>query len=165
MKIASYNVKGLHDPGKAKALWTWIFSNNIDVCCIQEHKFHNQAGLTLYYRGYVLFYGGMNGSYSGTLTCIKSLYNPTVHMNHISGRCLGVTAHTSSGTIHIYNIYAHNEYMDRTSLWQALTQQQAFDGLLCGDFNVVLDADDSTTRAPQMTCAEKIILGSIESYA
>ena len=155
MKIASYNVKGLHDSGKAKALWTWIFSGQLDVCCIQEHKFHEQAGLILHYRGYTLFYGGTPGSYSGTLTCIKDIYNPTIHMNHSSGRCLGITAHTPSGTIHIYNVYAHNAHMDRTLLWEDLTLQPPFEGLLCGDFNVVLDEDDSTTRAAHMTWAEK----------
>ena len=78
MKIVSYNIKGLHDSVKAKALWTWILSADLDVCCIQEHKLHHLTGFTLYYKGYTLIYGGTQGSYSGTLTCIKSSLNPTI---------------------------------------------------------------------------------------
>ena len=120
MKIVSYNIKGLHDLGKANALCKWIFSANIDVCYIQEHKMHHLAGLTLFYRGYTLLYGGIQGSYSGTLTCIKTSLNPVVHSDHRLGRCLGVTVQTPSSTIQLFNIYAYSEHQDRTLLWQDL---------------------------------------------
>ena len=122
MKTVSYNIKGLHDTVKAKALWTWIFIEDVDVCCIQEHKMHHLAGYILHYRGYTLIYGGMLGSYSGTLTCVKNTLNPNVHMNHSSGRCLGVSMQSSLGTILIYNVYAFNEHKDRTIIGQALHQ-------------------------------------------
>ena len=119
MKVVSYNVKGLHDPDKAKALWSWIFSTNIDVCCIQEHKFHHLAGLTLYYKGYMLIYGGIQGSYSGTLICIKASMNPIVHMNHSAGRCLGITMQRSSSTIRVLitSIYIVNFNLTRGCLY------------------------------------------------
>ena len=81
--------------------------------------------------------------------------NPIVHMNHSFGRCLGITVQTSSSTIRIYNVYAFNEHSDRTSLWQALHQQTSFDGIICGNFNVVLEDVESTTRAAFMTWEEK----------
>ena len=134
MKIVSYNIKGLHDAGKAKALWKRLFTETIDVCCIQKHKMHHLAGLTLFYRGYTLLYGGIQGSYSGTLTCIGTSLNPVVHSNHRSGRCLGVTVQTPSSTIQLFNVYAYSEHQDRTLLWQDLLQYPPFDGIICGDF-------------------------------
>ena len=107
MKIVPYNIKGFHDTVKAKALWTWLFIEDVDVCCIQEHKMHHLlARNILHYRGYILIYGGISGSYSGTLTCVKNTFNPIVHMNHSLGRCLGASTQSSLGTILIYNVYA-----------------------------------------------------------
>ena len=155
MKIITYNVKGLHNSTKAKALWSWLFTENIDVCCLQEHKLHHLAGSILHYRGYTLFYGGKKGGYSGTLTCIKTTLNPTIVLNHESGRCLGTSVQSPFGTILMYNVYAHNEYKDRTLLWQLLLQTPVFDGILCGDFNTVVSLDDSTTGASTMSFSEK----------
>ena len=76
-------------------------------------------------------------------------------MNHDSGRCLGINMQTSLGTIRLYNVYEFNEHQDRTILWQALHQQQTFEGLIFGDFNVVLDPFDSTTGATTVTCSKK----------
>ena len=58
---------------------------------------------------------------------------------------------SSLGTILIYNVYSFNEHI----IWQALQQQPLFNGAICGDFNVVTDPSDYTSRAATMTCAEK----------
>ena len=116
---------------------------------------HHLTRYILHYRGYTLIYVGMQGSYSGTLTCVKNSFNPIVHLNHSSGRCLGVSMQSYLGTILIYNVYAFNEHKDCIVIWQDLHQQPLFDGVICGDFNVVIDSSDCTTRAATMTCAEK----------
>lgn len=141
--------------GKAKALWSWIFSADLDVCCFQEHKLHHLAGQIAFHKGYTLIYGGLPGHYSGTLTCVKTSLLPRIILNHDSGRCLGISMQTTWGTILVYNVYAHNAHQDRTLLWNDLAQQPLFDGILCGDFNMVLDPVDSTTGASAATWSEK----------
>ena len=154
MKVISYNIQGLKESTKAKALWSWILSADLDVCCIQEHKLHHLAGLTSFYKGYTMFYGGIAGSYSGTLTCVKSSLQPSRHFNHDSGRCLGINITLDLGTISVFNIYAFNEHRDRTCLWKDLALLSPTPGLFCGDFNMVLDTKDSTTGASSVTWSE-----------
>ena len=72
MKVASFNVKGLSDSHKLRALWTWLLALDLDIVCIQEHKLHHFAGTNHYFKGYTLFYGGIQGGYSGTLLAVKN---------------------------------------------------------------------------------------------
>lgn len=74
-----------------------MLDNDFDICCIQVHKLHSQAGLIYPYKNYLLFFGGCSEGYSGTLIAIKSSLEPVQILNHSSG------PHPLNGKTKIYS--------------------------------------------------------------
>lgn len=95
--------------------------------------------------GYSCFYGGKEGSYSGVLTLIRNTLQPTWLLDHVSGRCSVFTVDSPWGYLQIINLYTHNEGSARISLWNWLTHLQIHQGILVGDFNMVLSLQDTTS--------------------
>ena len=155
MKVASLNAKGLNDPPKLNSLWSWFFSLDIDILCLQEHKLH-QYSTVQFYRGFTLCYGDIAASYSGTLTIARSSFSPSVSFNHSSRCCLGVSITSPFGPLLICNLYGFNDSPTRISLWQYLESLPVWAGMLCGDFNVVEHSSETSIGAAIMTQAEQV---------
>lgn len=102
-----------------------------------------------------MFYGGIQGCYSGTLTCVKSSLNPTMQSNHDAGRCIKLNVQMGLSTISIVNNHAYKKHIDHTLLWRDLAQRPSGHGFFCGNFIMVVHPSDSITRASSMTWAEK----------
>lgn len=154
MKTASYNVKGLSDYVKLKSVWSWILESTLDVLCLQEHKLHNKACTVEYCHGFTLFYCGFPGKYSGTLTIVMNSISPHLAVNHVSGRCLGISVTSPFSPLVLLNIYGCNTSVSCNDLWYFIAVMPSFFGLVCGDFNMVLQDTDSTTRASMAHCTE-----------
>lgn len=159
MKLATYNVKGINNPDKYKALWKWILREDYDVVCLEEHKLHHHAGLVSHCHQYTLFFGGIAKGYSGTLTMIKNSFQPQVCINHPSGRGLFINIVWECTSLTIGNIYGFNSAAPRTLFWEWMGEivLEVPSGLLCGDFNMVESTVDSATNAGIMQTGEAIV--------
>lgn len=163
MKIGTFNIQGLNNPDKLKALWKWLLTLDLDILCVQEHKLHDNAGKVQHCNGYTLFYGGSPPSYSGTMTFVKNHLKPTLVLNHTSGRLLGIQIASEFGNLHICNVYGPNAAAARGELWDYLAQIPSLEGVVCGDFNMVEDKAHSATGAAVMQSGEKAKWDSLQS--
>ena len=116
MKLASYNVKGFHNTAKVRALWQWLYTNDIDVLCVQEHNKHECGGQLAHHQGYTSFYGG-SMQFSGTLIIVRDQLSPTLAFNHALGCLLGVNIITDDGPLLITNVYGPHASVPRSELW------------------------------------------------
>lgn len=155
MKVSSHNIQGLNNPDKLRAFWKWLLSNDVDVACVQEHKLHDQAGKIQHCNGFTLLYGGKHNQYSGTLTIVKNKLCPSLLFNHDNGRVLGVQVVSEFGPLTISNIYGPNSALPRGVVWDYLAQVGNLEGIVCGDFNMVVHKDHSATRAALMQAGER----------
>lgn len=83
--------------------------------------------------------------YSGVLTLIKNSLNPHWVTDHRSGRASFFSVDSPWGRLDILNIYASNNWQERADLWTWLEAVPVQQGIWGGDFNMVLNSQDTTS--------------------
>lgn len=176
MKVATYNIRGLNGPDKLRSLWNWILSQDLDIICIQEHRLTPTKDNVSYCNNYTQFFGDGSSGSSGVLTIIKNSINPKCMHNHPSGRCSVVSIQSNLGFLHVTNVYGPSASHPRCLLWDWLCTIPQMNGLICDDFNVVCNKQDTITQAlllcfqvrkytgrPFLTIMQFLIYGSTHS--
>ncbi|MCO5562988.1 hypothetical protein L7F22_016624 [Adiantum nelumboides] len=145
MKILSYNVRGLNDPTRLSMFNQWVLQNDCDVVFVQEHKLHNRGGATYHFKGYSCFYGGIQEQYSGVLTLIKNTLNLVWVTDYRCGRASVFSVESLWGKLDFVNVYASNNWAERVELWEWLRTIPMQPSVWGGDFNMVLNMNDTTS--------------------
>ncbi|KAH7293339.1 hypothetical protein KP509_28G021500 [Ceratopteris richardii] len=164
MKIATWNIQGLGQPGKWTRLWRWIVRHQLHLVAVQEHKKHDIAGMLVHTKDFQLQYNGMINRYLGCLFIIRKNINFTVLFDDPQGRFIIVHLMLHGTSFVCINVYAPNSPAERMKTWKELVlsiqycmQLQIWGEariLLCGDFNMVESEVDCTTTSSVMSSQE-----------
>ena len=144
MKVVTWNVRGACSPHKKYLLWETLL-------CEVEHKCHELAGSTVHLRGYSSFYAGnLNNHYSGVVLIVQDKYYPQVVHYDPYGRFLVLEITFFGEVVWVVGIYAPNQATQRIALRLRGSLLQTLcvghPGLLMGDFNMCVDASQSTSE-------------------
>ncbi|KAH7425153.1 hypothetical protein KP509_11G042000 [Ceratopteris richardii] len=164
MKIATWNIQGLGQPGKWTRLWRWIVRHQLDLVAVQEHKKHDNEGMLVYTKDFQLRYNGRTNGYSGCLFIMRKKINFTVLFDDPKGRFIIVHLMLHGTSFVCINVYAPNSPAERLKTWKEMIvaiqycmQLQIWEEariLLCGDFNMVESETDCTTSSSVMSSQE-----------
>ncbi|KAK1262730.1 hypothetical protein QJS04_geneDACA000980 [Acorus gramineus] len=140
-----WNIRGLHDPAKRRALRDMVATHKIQICCIQETKMELVDRPTITELGAGLLDGwsfkGARGAAGGILICWNSSLWRAVEQS-VGNFSLSILMEDlqSGGRWCCSSIYGPNEDAEREILWHELSTIRArwsAPVAFMGDFNVI----------------------------
>ena len=158
MKVVCWNVRGASSPHKKFFFWQTVFNKQWDVVCAVEHKCHDLSGSILHLRGYSTYYAGcLSFHYSGVVMVIRDTLCPQMVFNDPSERFMIMEITYFGEVVWVVGVYAPNDVSQRTELWSSLHRLLSVGraGLMMGDFNMCVDASQSTSRFSLMNSSEQ----------
>ena len=147
MKIISWNIKGISDPKKAKAINRWLFNfhQNVDVVCLQETKASGDTAKSRLHSAHPKLIWFCTANPQGTGGSAIGI-NPKLQLKEIltsqlpTPNWIGVRL-GGPNPFTIISVYAGGAVQVRTEMWKELS---LITGpiILTGDFNMVESLDD-----------------------
>ena len=170
LKIVTINTRGLNDPIKCQAVFSFLHRSGGDILLLQECNIGYKDNYKLYEDrwkyGQSVWSGDNKNRASGVAILFNNqLFNIQRVERVIDGRVLLVDVEGKGAKFRIINIYCPTETQDRTTILQAI-QTLTHCGkevIVGGDFNCILDvADRRSTSSVKLDASSHLLLNIIK---
>ena len=151
IKLLSLNVRGLKNKFKREVIFQWLKDQSADICLLQETHCSSEDDSILWgkeWGGKCFWSLGSNMSKGVAIMLKENLDIKTVNVtNDNDGRLLTVTIEIDELQLHVVNIYAPNDTVERCNFFNELyrklcnlkTLHANADLVVGGDFNCAVD--------------------------